>query len=224
MKALATLRLWGITIHQAKAAARLGSAQALGRMESESPSDDEHIHSRACMRNLLLAVLFVIALAGCSFATTANLAGTIPRAQQVTIYVPDSFIAAVDSKELGKTAPGDEPTVVQLLTVQPGTHMYRARLQVEDPAVMGSVFRWWKFRFRFNSEPGHTYYLWFERTGQENPRVYGRDLGLNVPVASLPVAPAFGLRSTAELAAEKQARLALREKGTPIEIELLPLE
>ncbi|MFK3647902.1 hypothetical protein ACI2IY_05620 [Lysobacter enzymogenes] len=176
------------------------------------------------MRNLLLVVLFTIALVGCSFATTANLAGTMPPAQQVTIYIPDSFIAAVDGKELGKTLPGDQPTVVQLLTVQPGTHMYRARLQVEDRMGLGSIFRWWKFRFRFDSEPGHTYYLWFERTGQENPRVYGRDLGLNVPVASLPIAPAFGLRSTAELAAEKQARLALREKGTPIKIELLPLE
>lgn len=193
-------------------------------MESEQPLDDKHIYSKACMRKLILVVLFVIALAGCSFATTANLAGTMPAAQQVTIYIPDSFIAAVDSKELGKTLPGDEPTLVQLLTVQPGTHMYRARLQVEDSMGMRSIFRWWKFRFRFNGEPGHTYYLWFERTGQENPRVYGRDLGLNVPVASLPVAPAFGLRSTAELAAEKQARLALREKGTPIEIELLPLE
>ena len=176
------------------------------------------------MRNLLLAILFVIALAGCSFATTANLAGTTPPAEQVTIYIPDSFIAAVDNKELGKTLPGDEPTVVQLLTVQPGTHMYRARLQVEESMGIQSIFRWWKFRFRFNSEPGHTYYLWFERTGQENPRVYGRDLGLNVPVASLPIAPAFGLRSTAELAAEEQARLALREKGTPIELELFPLE
>lgn len=176
------------------------------------------------MRNFLLVALFVITLAGCSFATTANLAGTMPPAQRVTIYIPDSFIAAVDSTELGKTLPGDQPTVIQLLTVQPGTHMYRARLQIEDSMGMRSIFRWWKFRFRFNGEPGHTYYLWFERTGQENPRVYGRDLGLNVPVASLPIAPAFGLRSTAELAAEKQSRLALRKNGTPIEIELFPLE
>jgi hypothetical protein len=167
---------------------------------------------------IISIIVFLIGLSGCSIATTANLAGKVPPADQVTIYIPDSFIVAVDDNELGRVGLGDQPTIVQLLTVEPGVRTYGGRVQVDEP----TMYVWWNFRFRLVGEPGHTYYLWFERVGQEDPRIFGRDLGLGVPVSSLPVSPAFGLRSTSELAQERRVRDALREKGVPIDIELLP--
>jgi hypothetical protein len=171
------------------------------------------------MKHLILATLLTLLLAGCAVSTTADLAREVPPAEQVTIFVPDSFISAVDGESLGFLLPGDSP-LAQRISVGPGMRTYTVLIHVPQ----GALVMEWKGRFRFTGRPGHTYHFWYDHKEGDAPRVHGRDLGPGVPLSSIPVAPAFALRSSAELEEERRIHLELREHGTPILLEYLPPE
>jgi len=171
------------------------------------------------MKRLFTACLLAALLSGCAISTTADLARDVPPAEQVTIFVPDSFISAVDGESLGFLLPGDSP-LAQRISVGPGLRTYTVLIHVPD----GALLMEWKGRFRFTGQPGHTYHFWYDHKAGGAPVVHGRDLGPGVPPSSIPVAPAFGLRSFAELEEERRMHLELRERGTPILLEYLPPE
>lgn len=172
------------------------------------------------MKLQVLAAVSALLLSSCS-TTTVDLSSKANAAQSASIYIPDSFIKKIDSETIQSVIPGDTATIVQLIRVDPGTHIAQARIEILDNYYgLNQIYKIWEFKFRFAAEPRRTYYFWYEKSGGA-PILYGQDLGENFNLESRAIAPAFGFRSQEQLDSERKYRLSLRTKGTPIAVEIL---